>query len=136
MVQKLSENAMIPTRGSPGAAGYDLYSPFDLMLRPGNMYSMPVRIAVAIPPNYYGRILSRSSMAKNGIEVEAGVIDSDYRGEIYVLLHNIGQEDYIIKKGDRMAQLIITRIVTPNITITDQLPHTERNKGGFGSTGV
>eukprot|EP00835_Amoeboradix_gromovi_P005478 NODE_518_length_7331_cov_0.450913.p5 type:complete len:141 gc:universal NODE_518_length_7331_cov_0.450913:2994-2572(-) len=136
LVQKLSEDAQIPQRHSEFAAGYDIFASKDTILKASNKGIVPTDLAIAIPEGYYGRIAPRSSLAaKHFIDVGAGVIDSDYRGPVGVVLFNFNNVDYSIKKGDRIAQLVIEKIGTPEITIVDKLPATVRGSGGFGSTG-
>ena len=94
-------------------------------------------LAVAIPHGYYGRVAPRSGLAlKKHIDVGAGVIDSDYRGPLGVVLFNHGEADFEVQPGDRIAQLIITAIATPEVVAVENLDDTERGAGGFGSTGV
>jgi dUTP pyrophosphatase len=139
-VKRLSKDATLPKRGSPGAAGYDLYSMQDAMIRSKGKNLIRTGICVEIPEGHYGRIAPRSSLAWiNFIDVGAGVIDSDYRGEIKVVLYNFASVMFKISKGQRIAQLIIERISTPDIveiTKEEDLEHTERGFGGFGSTGT
>lgn len=139
---RIHPDARTPTRGSAGAAGFDLYSVDDVWI-PGNGGSIivPTGICVDIPPEYYGRIAPRSGLAaKNGIDVLAGVVDSDYRGEVRVILINHGKEgDFHVNKGDRIAQLIFERIGIPANGLEEvsheQLTATDRGEAGFGSTG-
>lgn len=132
----MNESAQIPTRGSKYAAGYDLYASQDVSINRNSRAQVPTGIQLAIPFGYYGRIAPRSSLsAKQSIDVGAGVIDSDYRGEIQVLLINNGSTTQSFKKGDRIAQLIIEKIITPDIEVVEALDSTERGTGGFGSTG-
>ncbi len=135
-VKLLTTEATIPTRASDQAAGYDLFSAYDYTLNGHSKVLVKTDIAVKIPDFHYGRIAPRSSLAwKNSIDVGAGVIDSDYRGNIGVILFNHCPEIYSIKKGERIAQLILTRISTPEIVKVDYLSDTSRGEGGFGSTG-
>lgn len=146
-----SEHATLPTYGSEQAAGMDMYAdlhPRDVdhplenlefvhELKPGERKLVKTGVHVVIPDNYYGRIAPRSGLAyKHGIDVMAGVIDSDYRGEIGVILINHGDEPFIIKHGDRIAQMILTPYLTLDPTPYEELPETERGAGGFGSTGT
>lgn len=131
-VKKLKENAILPERANRYAAGYDLYLPCDTTLEVG-LNKVHVGIAIQIPPGNYGRIACRSSLAKRGMTVEAGVIDEDYRGEIIVLLRV--REPFELKRGWKIAQIIITPYMTPEIIQVDELGETERGSGGFGSTG-
>ena len=138
---KLTEHAQTPTRGTYGSAGYDLYSTEEYEFDPLTRYLIKTGIALKIPEGYYGRIAPRSSMAwKKHTDILAGVIDSDYRGEIGVCLSNLSPlNSFTINKGDRVAQLIITKIETPElIELSNEEFHsveTERGAGGFGSTG-
>jgi dUTP pyrophosphatase len=136
-VKKLSYDAIIPTRGSDGSVGYDLYSVVDTVVphQAGNAL-VGTGIALRIPADCYGRIAPRSGLAaKHCIQVGAGVIDPDYTGEIKVVLFNHGVEDFEIKKGDRIAQLILERCETPLIKEIGLLEETIRGSDGFGSTG-
>jgi dUTP pyrophosphatase len=153
-VKRLSETAKIPKRGSQHAAGYDLYADENTFvpamqcemtyvngLQQYKVYAgsklVSTNIAISIPHGYYARGASRSGLAvKNSIEVGAGVIDSDYRGEVKVLLRNHGASSFEIKQGDRIAQLIIEKIITPDPMEVEELSDTLRGAGGFGSTGV
>ncbi|KAL9934092.1 hypothetical protein V8E36_007174 [Tilletia maclaganii] len=130
-------HAQLPTRGSAQAAGYDLYAAEDFLLRGKNGRGVvPTGIKVAIPEGCYGRVAPRSGLAaKHGIDVGAGVIDSDYRGLLGVLLFNLGDSDFQIKTGDRIAQLVIEQIRTPDVLEVESLEDTDRGAGGFGSTG-
>jgi len=135
-VRKMNPNALVPTRGSSGAVGYDLYSSVDTGVAVKNRTLIDTGIAITLPPGTYGRVAPRSGLAvKKGIQVGAGVIDPDYTGEVKVLLFNDGEGHFEIKKGDRIAQLIIERCDTPPVEEVDSLDNTERGEGGFGSTG-
>lgn len=137
-IQKLDPNAKLPTRGSEDAIGVDLHALEDAVVMWGDVTKVRTGIAVAIPEGYYGRIAPRSGLAvKHGIDVLAGVIDADYRGEVVVVLTNHLKWDHCfeIKAGDRIAQLILERADKPVMVVTDQLSETERGFGGFGSTG-
>ena len=134
--QKLTKNATLPTQGSSGAAGYDLYSAESNVLKARDKILIMTDIAVAIWSGYYGRIAPRSGLTlKHGLDVGAGVIDSDYRGNIGVILFNHTDKDYKITKGDRIAQLIVIKITTPPIEEVGNLSTTKRGNDGFGSTG-
>lgn len=134
--QKLHDAARLPTRGSEHAAGLDLSSIEDVTLAPGA--SAPVRtgLAAAIPAGFYGRVAPRSGLAaKHAIDVLAGVIDSDYRGEILCLLINHSAQPVHLPAGTRIAQLIVEAMITPTPVFVDTLEDTTRGSGGFGSTG-
>lgn len=137
-VKKLSENATIPTQGTSFAAGYDLYAAEDAVIVCGTRKLIKTNISMEITPGYYGRIAPRSGLAyKNGIDVLAGVIDSDYRGDIGVILYNTDKNiDFTVKKGDRIAQIIFEACYTATLNNVDNLDNTLRQAGGFGSTGT
>ena len=137
-VQLLHSEAKLPTRGSTHAAGYDLYAVEDGCIKPGHRAMVRTGIAFTVPDGYYGRIAPRSGLAvKNGIDVMAGVIDSDYTSEVKVVLINLDFQNnqvYNYKTGDRIAQLVIEQIGHPTIKEVSELIVTDRS-GGFGSTG-
>ena len=133
---RLHPAAKLPTRGSRQAAGLDLYSIEDVRMAAGARAAVRTGLAVAIPEGFYGRVAPRSGLAVNyGLDVLAGVIDSDYRGEIVCALVNHGQEACTIDAGQRVAQLIIEAIIAPEPVWADALDETARGAGGFGSTG-
>lgn len=139
-VKKLKEQAVIPTYGSAEAAGADLYAclrePVTIM--PGQTAFIPTGLAMELPVGYVGLIYARSGLAcKKGLAPanKVGVIDSDYRGEFIVALHNHGSEPQTVASGERIAQLVISPVFTPGFTETEELSNTERAAGGFGSTG-
>ena len=136
-VKKLCYDAIVPTRGSDGAVGYDLYSSEDATVPcQAGRALVGTGITIVLPPGVYGRVAPRSGLAvKHCINVGAGVIDPDYTGEIKVVLFNHGVEDFEIKKGDRIAQLILERCETPIIKEIGLLDETLRGSDGFGSTG-
>lgn len=142
-IVKLRENAQVPTRGSLEAAGWDLYSNADvaLTIEPHTTMKIPTGISIAIPKGYFGGIYARSGLAtKRGLRPAncCGVIDSDYRGEVIVALHNDTNETQRIEAGERIAQLIIQPYYTGELTETDirHLGETARGTGSFGSTGT
>jgi deoxyuridine 5'-triphosphate nucleotidohydrolase len=135
-VRKLSPTAQVPKIAQPGDAAYDLYADADIVIpADGASYLVPTGISLEIPVGHVGKIWSRSSMARFGTRVDAGVIDSNYRGPIMVMLFNTGREDYAISRGDRIAQLCILPIATPEPILVEVLGATNRGEGGFGSTG-
>jgi dUTP pyrophosphatase len=132
---KLSENAIIPNKGSDSAAGYDLCSTEDHVLMPMERKLFKIGFSIAIPIGMYGRIAPRSGLAfKHGIDVLAGVIDADYRGEIGVILINFGTQEKQIKVGDAIAQMIFESYNTVIFHVVTTLDSTERGEGGYGST--
>ena len=136
-MKKLSEFATIPTRGSEFSAGFDLASAYDLVVPAHGKAIVKTDLAIAIPINTYARIAPRSGLAvKNFIDTGAGVVDYDYRGNVGVVLFNHGDEQFEVKRGDRVAQLILERICMADVEETEELFETARGQGGFGSTGV
>ncbi|XP_028647459.2 deoxyuridine 5'-triphosphate nucleotidohydrolase, mitochondrial [Erpetoichthys calabaricus] len=134
---KLSQNATAPSRGSTKAAGYDLYSAYDYVIPAMGKTIVKTDIQIAVPSGYYGRVAPRSGLAaKHFIDVGAGVIDEDYRGNVGVVLFNFSKDDFEVKKGDRIAQLICERICYPDLEQLETLDQTDRGDGGFGSTGT
>jgi dUTP pyrophosphatase len=140
LVTKLDNDALIPTYAKPGDAGADLYSISDLVLAPGERALVKTGIAIALPNGYVGLVHPRSGLGlKNGISVvnTPGTIDAGYRGEIGVVLINHDlHESFQVKKGDRIAQLVIQKVENAHFKMVDQLPESERSTGGYGSTGA
>jgi dUTP pyrophosphatase len=135
-VQYLTESAKAPTRGSQLAAGYDLYSSEEKVIKAGERALVSTGLAIAVPEGTYGRVAPRSGLAvKHGLDCGAGVIDADYRGEVRVLLFNLSKDDYEVKTGDRIAQLVLEKIVNPPVEVVTSLTETDRGAKGFGSTG-
>jgi dUTP pyrophosphatase len=153
-VKLLSSSAKTPTRGSPHAAGYDLYAAKEATVPRRGKVLVDLDISIAVPAGTYGRIAPRSGLAsKHSIDTGAGVIDADYRGPVKVLLFNFSDDDFVVAVGERVAQLIVERvsanssfdcpmaianigqIYTPEIVVVEQLDETVRGAGGFGSTG-
>jgi dUTP pyrophosphatase len=135
-VVRVFKDAKLPVRATPGSAGYDLFAANRMVIPARGRGLVPTGLVIKIPENYYGRIAPRSGLAlKNGIDVGAGVIDSDYRGSVGVVLFNHSDVNFHIDAGDRIAQLIIEHIATPPVQEVDSLDDTERGTGGFGSTG-
>lgn len=121
-IKTLSENGRAPERCSALAAGYDLFSAVDVVIAAKGKAMVPTDIAVAIPEGHYGRVAPRSGLAhKHFIDVGAGVIDADYRGPVGVIMFNFGEKDFEVKKGDRIAQLILERISTPLVEVVEVL---------------
>lgn len=140
-VKKLNENARFPFRATSGSAGADLFACIDsdVTLAPGERKLIPTGIAIELPDCNCGAfVFPRSSVSsKFGVSLAncVGVIDSDYRGEIKVPLINHSSEPYIVKNGDRIAQMVIMPVIMPEYTEAQQLEETARGEGGFGSTG-
>jgi dUTP pyrophosphatase len=139
-VKKVHPDAIIPTYGSAEAAGADLYACVEepVEIHPGRTVFIPTGLAMEIPKGCAGLIYARSSMGtKRGLAPanKVGVIDSDYRGQVMVALHNHGREVQTISYGERIAQLLITPVYTPGFQEVEELDDTQRGSGGFGSTG-
>ena len=141
-IKKLHDNAVIPKRATDGSAGMDLYACItsSLTLKKGERVTVPTGISVELPDNNHAVfIFARSGLGiKHGISLSngVGVIDSDYRGEICVGLINLGNNDYTINPDDRIAQMVVMPVCIPEISLSDTLSETQRNIGGFGSTGI
>ena len=141
LIKKLHTDVNLPTYETSGSSGMDLqaYISEEIILKPGERKLIPTGLSVAIPENLEIQIRPRSGLAyKKGISVvnTPGTIDSDYRGEIKVLLINLGKEDFVIKKFERIAQMVVCPITKVVLSETNDLPDTIRGEGGFGSTGV
>lgn len=139
-VKKLRPNAVLPTYGTAYSAGADLYACLDesVTIEPGKTVMIPTGLSMELPVGFVGLIYARSSMGvKRGLAPanKVGVIDSDYRGEFMVALHNHGEFSQTVENGERIAQLVITPVFTPGFTEVEELSDTARGTGGFGSTG-
>ena len=139
-LKKLKENALLPTRGSEYAAGYDLYACLeeDVLVAPGQTVKIGTGLAVAVPEGFFGAVFARSGLAsKEGLRPAncVGVCDSDYRGEYIIALHNDSGMERTVRHGDRIAQLVILPFLPAEFEECDSLPETARGAGGFGSTG-
>ena len=140
-IKKLRDNARIPKRATDGAAGMDLYACISesITLNPGQLAVIPTGIAIELPDNTCAAFLyARSGLGvKHGICLSngVGVIDSDYRGEVCAGLCNVSDKPYVIEPGERVAQMVIAPVLTPEIVEVDELGSTDRREGGFGSTG-
>ena len=139
-VCKLRENAIVPTYGTQGAAGADLYACLEeaVVIQPGQTCFIPTGLSMEIPDGFVGLIYARSGLAcKRDLAPanKVGVIDSDYRGEFIVALHNHGMQPQTVEHGERIAQLVITPVYTPGFELVDSLSQTQRGCSGFGSTG-
>lgn len=139
-VKKLHKNAILPTYGSAEAAGADLYACLEqeITVAPGETVWIPTGLAMEIPKGCAGLVYARSGLAcKKGLAPanKVGVIDSDYRGPVTVVLHNHGNQPQTIAHGERIAQMVITPVLTPAYEAVDDLTDTGRGQGGFGSTG-
>lgn len=136
---KLSPGARAPTYGTPGAAGFDLYSNEEIMVNPSQWVMVHTGVFVQLPEGHEMQIRSRSGMAaRQGLIVHQGVgtIDEDYRGEIIVMLRNVGMDARTVRVGDRIAQGVVAKVERLESLVVEDLDETERGDGGFGSTGV
>lgn len=134
-LRRLDPAAVLPTRAHPDDAGLDLYGLEDATLDPGAGALLRTGVAVAVPAGHVGLVCDRSSLARRGLKTAGGVIDAGYRGELGVLVWNLSREPQSVKRGERIAQLLILPIAVPAPVETDALDATARGVGGFGSTG-
>ena len=140
LIKKVDKNVVLPEYKTHGSSGMDLEANIEQIVKifPGETKIIPTGISVAIPQKYEIQIRPRSGLAaKNSISVlnTPGTIDADYRGEIKVILINLGKNVFEIKKNDRIAQMVVTPIIKAELEVVENLPDTYRGKGGFGSTG-
>ena len=134
-MKRVEAGATLPTRAHPDDAGLDLYALEDASLEPGAGRIVKTGVALAIPDAHVGLVCDRSSMAKKGLKTAGGVIDAGYRGELGVMLWNISGQTHGVKKGERIAQLLVIPISVPVPVEVEDLGATARGAGGFGSTG-
>lgn len=130
----LDPGCYMPERGHAADAGLDLKSPIDAWVHPGEHKMIDTGVHVAIPENYVGLITSKSGLMAKGLTCR-GTIDSGYNGSIKAVLYNHGADGYGVHKGDKICQLVLLPIITPELELVTHLDETERNSGGFGSTG-
>lgn len=140
---KVREGAKVPERGSKFAAGYDLSACIPdmerVIIHPGETVKIPTGLAFAYPEGYFGAVCARSGLAtKCGLAPanKIGILDEDYRGEVFIALHNHSSETQVVNHGDRIAQLILLPYLNVDFVESDKLDETERGEGGFGSSGV
>lgn len=126
-----------PKRATAGASGFDLKAAENVVIEPWSRAMVRTGICIALPPGMEAQVRPRSGLAaKHGVVAHFGTIDSDYRGEIHVILFNLSNKEFFVRYGDRIAQLVFSQIVLPEFEIVEFLPPTERGENGFGSTGV
>lgn len=135
-VKKLSPDAIVFVRKSTKAAGHDICSIEDVVLPPRQSVLVSTGIAIQLPENTYGQIAPRSGLSVKGVDVGAGVIDEDYRGEIKVLLRNQSDQEIRLQKSERIAQLLVLPVLYPLVVGSSDLSDTERGENGFGSSGA
>ena len=133
---RLNDSAKPPFKGSPQAAGYDLHASTPATIPPRDRATVDTGLIISVPPGTYGRIAPRSGLATQSIDVGAGVVDADYRGQLKILLVNNSNELFQVKVGDRIAQLICEKIVYPELLEVQNLDVTDRGSSGFGSSGI
>lgn len=133
---RLNELAKPPFKGSPKAAGYDLHASSPATIPPRDRATVNTGLIISVPSGTYGRIAPRSGLATHSIDVGAGVVDADYRGQLKILLVNHSNEPFQVKVGDRIAQLICEKIVYPELLEVQTLDVTDRGSAGFGSSGI
>jgi dUTP pyrophosphatase len=135
-IKRLHAEAKIPSYGHAGDAGLDLYSAVDHILAPGAVFAVPTGIKMAIPPGYVGLVWDKSGISLKGVHRLAGVVDAGYRGEIQVVMVNLGREPFEIKAGMKISQMLIQPVVSVSVVETEELDETSRGESGFGSTGL
>lgn len=140
-IKKLSDTAMIPSRGSRLAAGYDLYADIQevIKVQPHETVKISTGISMAVPEGYFGAIFARSGLStKKGLRPAncTGVVDSDYRGPVIVALHNDSETVQVVEPAERIAQLVVMPFLPVEFEVVEELDETERGEGGFGSTGA
>ncbi|MGZ7066155.1 MAG: dUTP diphosphatase [Candidatus Aminicenantales bacterium] len=134
-VKRIHPDAKIPVYGHPGDAGMDLFAVVDRDLGPGQIFAVPTGIQVAIPAGFVGLIWDKSGISLKGVHRLAGVVDAGYRGEVQVVMINLGEGAFPIRKGMKIAQMLIQPVAAVAVIDSDTLDDTPRGKGGFGSTG-
>jgi dUTP pyrophosphatase len=135
-VKRVHPDAKLPVYGHPGDAGLDLFSVLDRELGPGDVFAVPTGIQVAVPPGHVGLVWDKSGISLMGVHRLAGVIDAGYRGEVQVVLINLGDGPFAVKNGMKIAQLLVQPVTAVSVVETGSLDDTSRGEGGFGSTGL
>lgn len=135
LVQALVGTARLPSLAHDDDVGYDLYCAEEVSIAPDNRYDVHLGIAIAMPNHLYGRITGRSSSVRKGLLVHEGIIDPGYRGPLLAYVTNLTGEEFVIRRGDRIAQLIFGPAIRPALIATASLPESVRGQGGLGSTG-
>lgn len=136
LIKKISPEARVPVYNHQGDAGFDLFACTGLTINPGETVPVPTGIQMAIPAGYVGLIWDKSGIALRGIHRLAGVVDASYRGEVKVVLTNLGKEPFTVNSGMKIAQMLIQPVQVVDLVEVDSLDQTSRGKGGFGSTGL
>jgi dUTP pyrophosphatase len=134
-VQRIHKDAKLPLYQHKGDAGLDIFSSVDCVLEAGEVKPVPTGIRVAVPDGYAGLVWDKSGISLKGVHRLAGVIDSGYRGEVRVVMVNLGSEPFVIEKGMKIAQLLVQPVTEVKVVETEELERTSRGEEGFGSTG-
>ncbi len=135
-VKRIHPEAKLPAYAHPGDAGLDLYAVVDRDLAPGELFAVPTGIQIAVPAGHVGLVWDKSGISLQGVHRLAGVIDAGYRGEVQVVLINLGAAPFAVRKGAKIAQLLVQPITAVAVVEADRLDDTSRGQGGFGSTGL
>ena len=135
-VKRIHPEAKLPVYGHPGDAGLDLFSVVDRELAPGEVFAVPTGIQVAIPAGHVGLVWDKSGISLQGVHRLAGVVDSGYRGEVQVVMINLSAAPFAVKKGMKIAQMLVQPVAAVSVVESGSLDGTSRGEGGFGSTGL
>ena len=135
-VKRIHPEAKLPVYGHPGDAGLDLFAVVERDLAPGEVFAVPTGIQIVVPAGHVGLIWDKSGISLKGVHRLAGVVDAGYRGEVRVVLINLSQAAFAVRKGMKIAQLLVQPVVAVDVVESDSLEDTSRGPGGFGSTGL
>ena len=135
-VKRIHPEAKLPVYGHPGDAGLDLFSVVDRELAPGEVFAVPTGIQVAVPAGHVGLVWDKSGISLKSVHRLAGVVDSGYRGEVQVVMINLGAVPFAVRKGMKIAQMLVQPVATVSVIECEALDGTSRGEGGFGSTGL
>jgi dUTP pyrophosphatase len=135
-VKRVHPEAKLPVYGHPGDAGLDLFSVVDRELAPGEVFAVPTGIQVAVPAGHVGLVWDKSGISLKSVHRLAGVVDSGYRGEVQVVMINLGAAPFAVRKGMKIAQMLVQPVAAVEVVESDSLDDTARGHGGFGSTGL
>ncbi|MCX6568677.1 MAG: dUTP diphosphatase [Candidatus Aminicenantes bacterium] len=136
LVKRIHPEAKLPVYGHPGDAGLDLFSVVDRELAPGEVFAVPTGIQVAVPAGHVGLVWDKSGISLKSVHRLAGVVDSGYRGEVQVVMINLGAAPFAVRKGMKIAQMLVQPVAAVEVVESDSLEDTSRGQGGFGSTGL
>jgi dUTP pyrophosphatase len=135
-VKRIHPEAKLPVYGHPGDAGLDLFSVVDRELAPGEVFAVPTGIQVAVPAGHVGLVWDKSGISLKSVHRLAGVVDSGYRGEVQVVMINLGAAPFAVRKGMKIAQMLVQPVAAVSVIECEALDGTSRGEGGFGSTGL